>query len=279
MGRGLASCACLLMLLSGCTRPTPQQQTHSKAALVIEQTAVTPGSKVNVGIQIVTDSGWHIYWQNPGDSGEPPQMQWQLPSGVTTGELGWPTPIRLTTTAGTDFGYEGTTVLLSALQIPTTMQSGTITVGGDLRWLVCHDICVSQSTHLEAPIRIASVTSINDSAHQLLQSAAERLPKPLPASYRPEVASLRNSFRLTFISNQPITQSEFFPGDEAEIDNGAPQEVVNHAGIVSLTLKKSDYLQQEPQHLQGVLVLNGRDAYLLDAPIHRSATQKGSPPK
>jgi DsbC/DsbD-like thiol-disulfide interchange protein len=247
--------------------------------MVIDQSAVMPGAKVNIGIQFQIDPGWHIYWQNPGDSGEPPRIQWQLPAGVTVGELRWPTPMRLTTTAGTDFGYEGTTVLLTSLQIPTTMQSGTITVGGDLRWLVCHDVCLPQRSHLEAPIRIASATSINDSAHQLLQSAAEHLPVPLPASYRPEAASSLDGFLLTLASSEPITQADFFPSVEGQIDNGAPQELASRAGIVSLKLKKSDYLQQEPQHLQGVLVLNGRAAYLLDAPIHRSSTHKGSQQK
>jgi DsbC/DsbD-like thiol-disulfide interchange protein len=276
MIRLLASCAGLLLLVSGCARSTPKQTAHSKASLVIEQSATTPGSEVNLGIQFVTDSGWRIYWQNPGDSGEPPRIQWQLPARVTAGALEWPTPIRLTTGAGTDYGYQGTTVLLSSLHIPATAQSGTITVSGNLRWLVCHDICIPQSTHLEAPLRIASATSINDSAHQLLQAAAERLPKPLPASYRPEVKSYKESFNLTMASSVPITLAEFFPTDEAQIDNGAPQELASHAGNISLTLKKSEYLRQEPQHLKGVLVLNGRDAYLLDARIHNSTTQKGS---
>ena len=275
MNRLLASCACLVVLMSGCTRSSPKQPAHSKASLVIEQSAVTPGSQVNVGIQFVTDSGWHIYWRNPGDSGEPPRIQWQLPAGVSAGELEWPTPMRLTTTAGTDYGYQRTTVLLSSLEIPATAKAGTMTVGGDLRWLVCHDVCVPQSTHIEAPIRIASATSIDNSTHRLLQSAAERLPVPLPARYRPEAASSQDHFRLTLVSGEPITRAEFFPAEEGQIDNGAPQELASHAGNVRLTLKKSEYLRQEPERLKGVLVLNGQDAYLLDVPIH-SLTNKGS---
>lgn len=268
MNRLLASCACLLVLASGCARSAPKQTAHSKASLVVEQSAATPGSKVIVGIQIVTDSGWHIYWRNPGDSGEPPRIQWQLPAGVTAAALEWPTPVRLTTTAGTDYGYQGTTVLLSSLEIPATAKPGTITVGGDLAWLACHDTCVPQSTHLEAPVHIASVMSIDNSAHRLLQSGAARLPSPLPARYRPETTNSPDSFRLTLAASEPITQAEFFPSDEAEIDNGAPQELASHAGNINLTLKKSEYLRQEPQHLRGILVLNGQDAYLLDVPIH-----------
>ncbi len=203
-------------------------------------------------------------------------MEWQLPAEMTAGALEWPTPMRLTTTAGTDYGYQGTTVLLSSLRVPATMQPGTITVGGQVRWLVCHDICVPESTHVEAPVRIASAPSINPSAQQLLQSAAERLPRPLPASYRVEAAISKHHFRLTLVSSEPITRAEFFPSEEAQIDNGAPQELANRAGNVNLTLKKSEYLGQEPQHLRGVLILNGRDAYLFDAPIHSSTTQQGS---
>ncbi len=125
---------------------------------------------------------------------------------------------------GHRFGYQGTTVLLSSLQIPVAPLSGTITVGGDLRWLVCHDICLPQSTHLEAPIRIASATSIDEPARQLLQSAAERLPRPLPASYRPEAATA-GSLPVDAGDRTGVRRADYpggvLPREEAQIDNGA----------------------------------------------------------
>ena len=89
-----------------------------KSLFYTEQTTVQPGSRVNLGIKFVTDSGWHIYWRNPGDSGEPPRIQWRLPAGATAETLQWPVPTRLKNPAGTDYGYEGTVILLTALQIP-----------------------------------------------------------------------------------------------------------------------------------------------------------------
>jgi thiol:disulfide interchange protein DsbD len=244
--------------------------------LAVEQSAATPGTKVNVGIQFAIESGWHIYWQNPGDSGEPPRIQWKLPAGITAGELKWPTPMRLTTSAGTDYGYQGVTTLLSSLHIPATTQPGTLSVSGDLHWLVCHDVCIPQSAHLETPLHIANVASVNQSAHQLLQSAAERIPTPLPLSFLPVVTTLQDSFRLTLVSSEAITKAELFPSEEGLIDNGAPQELAGHSGKVSLTLKKSEYLREEPQHLRGVLILNERNAYQLDAPVRDSVSRKGS---
>lgn len=234
-----------------------------------------PGSQANLGIKFITDSGWHIYWQNPGDSGEPPRIQWRLPAGVTAGSLQWPVPKRMKNPAGTDYGYEGITVLLTSLQIPPTAQPGnTIDVSGDLRWLVCHDICVPQRLQLSVPIRIGDSTAVDAAARPLFQSAAERIPKPLPASFHPRVTSSPDSFRLTLVSAEPITQAEFFPGEPEQIDNGAPQGSVTKAGVFRLTLKKAENLQRDPQRLTGVIVINAREAYKLDAPV-RPATQKG----
>jgi len=248
---------------------------HSRASLLIEQAAAIPGSKVNVGIQFITDGGWHIYWQNPGDSGEPPRMQWQLPSGITAGPLEWPTPARMTTSAGTDYGYQGTTVLLTSLQIPNTAQLGAAKVSGDLRWLVCHDICIPQSAHLEAPLQLASTAITDESAHQVLQSASVHLPKPLAPSIRAAVGDSSDSFRLTLTPSESITKADFFPADVEQIENGAPQVLERHGGSVALNLKKSEYLHQEPQHLRGILVLNGGDAYQFDAPVQSAAKRSG----
>ncbi len=276
------SCVCFLLLVSACTH-TPQatQQTqtpptHSKASFILEQTTVQPGSRVNLGIKFVTDSGWHIYWRNPGDSGEPPRIQWRLPAGVTAETLQWPVPTRLKNPAGTDYGYEGTVILLTALQIPSTAQPGTtIEVSGDLRWLVCHDICIPQRSDLRVPIRIANATSVDGTAHLLLQSAAERVPKPLPSRFHPTVTSSPESLRLTLASSEPIRQAEFFPSEAEQIDNGAPQVLASKGGVFRLTLKKSENLQRDPQRLKGVIVINGRDAYELDAPVQTPRHGKG----
>ena len=44
--------------------------------------------------------GWHTYWMNPGDSGEPPRIEWALPTGFTAGDIVWPHPERIRRGAG-----------------------------------------------------------------------------------------------------------------------------------------------------------------------------------
>ena len=37
---------------------------------------------------------WHIYWQNSGESGQPPRITWKLPDGFSAGNLRYPVPTR-----------------------------------------------------------------------------------------------------------------------------------------------------------------------------------------
>src|SRR5215471_9496414 len=83
--------------LGSCTlawaQPVPAR--HSQVELMARPAAVTPGAELQLGVHFVLEKGWHIYWINPGDSGQPPAFQWQLPAGFTAGEVRWPHPERM----------------------------------------------------------------------------------------------------------------------------------------------------------------------------------------
>jgi thiol:disulfide interchange protein DsbD len=271
LSKALCFSVCSVILLCACHHPSPQTPEHSRALLLTGQSAATPGSKVSVGIQFEIDSGWHIYWQNPGDSGEAPRLAWHLPEGVTAGALEWPTPARMTTAAGTDYGYQGTTVLLTSLQIPASATPGVLPIHADLHWLVCHDVCLPQSAQLSASIRVANNEAVNAHAGGLLQSAAERIPRPWPGNYHLDAHSFPDHFQLEFEPAEPPAKAEFFPAEVEQIDNAAPQELVV-GKEAKLALKKSEYLRTEPEHLKGVLVLNTKTAYRIDVPVGRTSS-------
>ncbi len=56
---------------------------------------VQAGQTFWLGLKIEHAPHWHTYWQNPGDSGLPTRLQWQLPSGLQTGEIAWPLPKKI----------------------------------------------------------------------------------------------------------------------------------------------------------------------------------------
>src|SRR5216683_1254788 len=79
---------------------------------------------------------WYIYWQNPGDSGQPPALKWQIPDGFTVGEIQWPRPEKLKNGPLDDYGYKDEVTLLASLQVPIRQEGMRIEIAADATWLV-----------------------------------------------------------------------------------------------------------------------------------------------
>src|ERR1700682_3563826 len=88
---------------------------HGTIDLVAENLWIAPGHQTYFGLHFQLEKGWHIYWVNPGDSGQPPRVEWHLPEGLSAGEIEWPAPRRLGTSSIVDYGYEDAVVLLVAV--------------------------------------------------------------------------------------------------------------------------------------------------------------------
>src|SRR5258705_6267558 len=87
----LAVLACAYLVVAG---PKPSSATPEgprvRVELLSEVGAITPGQTFWVALYQRITPGWHTYWVNPGDSGEPPRIEWALPSGFTAGEIALP---------------------------------------------------------------------------------------------------------------------------------------------------------------------------------------------
>ena len=79
---------------------------HVTAELVAERSAVQPGASLMIGLRLQHIPHWHTYWRNPGDSGLPTTLDWQLPEGSQVGEIEWPAPMRLPIGPLVNYGYE-----------------------------------------------------------------------------------------------------------------------------------------------------------------------------
>src|SRR5690348_10017731 len=90
---------------------------HVRVSLLIPPEQIYPGQNFTAGLEFQMESGWHVYWTNAGDSGEPPTVDWKLPSGVTAGAMQFPAPKRLPLGPLMDFGYDGQVVFPVPVQV------------------------------------------------------------------------------------------------------------------------------------------------------------------
>ena len=253
---------------------------HGTLELITEKDWITAGHPFNVALRFELEKGWHVYWVNPGDSGEPPRVTWDLPAGIKAGEIEWPVPRRLGTSTIVDYGYEDAVTLIVPMRADATLSSqNPAQISANVKVLVCREMCIpgKAQVSLELPVKSQPSPANTQSAH-FFAEARKAWPRPAPASWEFAVAQTKDSFVLTATLGHKITDAIFFPLAESQVSNATPQTLVPAATGFTLTLRKSDQLLKPIARLKGVIMLSGEQAYSVDVPVAKStkASAKGS---
>lgn len=240
-----------------------------KVELVSEKDAIVPHQQLRLGIRFDLEEGWHTYWVNPGDSGEPPRIEWTLPAGFQANSIQWPYPTRLSTPPFVDYGYEHQVLLPVVIGTPSGLTEGvTEKMMAHVHYLVCRDVCIpgQKQLVLELPVEDHGAAS-RDAL--LFESARRQLPKPIPEGWKILATSDGDEFRLRLRTGEVIASPQFFPLEPEQIENAAPQKISTTTGGLDLHLKKSNHLLKPISRIQGVIVVAG-SAYLVDVPVLQS---------
>lgn len=273
--------------------PAEDHSHPAKVELVAEKDAVAPGETAWLGLHFVLDPGWHIYWQNPGDSGEPPRVQWNLPASFRVGSIEWPAPQRLGSGTVIDFGYSGETLLMIPLAIPADAAADVQEkLTATAKWLVCRDICIPDRALLSLTMEIVARPShagskLPPGMAPLPQSAAQTLfarfrklvPAAVPSNWTVKAISQGGDFILSVETGEPEEHAAFYPFLPDPLENSAPQAASRLAKGVQLKLHKSDQQVKPVAILKGVLVLgdpensgsgSGGGAYRIAVPVRHA---------
>ena len=256
-------------LASAAAGQSPPQ--HAKIELIVDQTPPRGSSRLQAGLLFHLDPGWHIYWQNAGDSGEPPKIIWDLPAYFIPGNIEWPAPKRLGSGSIIDYGYENEVLLIIPLHAPTASSAAAAApheIAAEVKYIICREICIPGKQHLalSLPLRDAQQSA---EWHKQFEQARAQLPKPFPVGWKIIAESKGDNFVLTVggAGFDYPKSATFFPEDANVIENSAPQSAGSFGKpSLILTLKKSDQLTKQPPSIRGVLIMDGR-AYKIDAPL------------
>jgi DsbC/DsbD-like thiol-disulfide interchange protein len=232
---------------------------NSAAEFIPEVKSMRPGESFTVALRITLDPGWHSYWQNPGDAGQPAAIDWEIPAGFRAGEIQWPYPRTVEESTVTSYGYEDEVVLLAEILPPRFMTTGhAVTFTAEARWLVCNNICLPASAALEFELRLTDEPPLQDARWEsLFAQTRSRLPRQADG-WEMNVCSNDDSLVLTIIPTETPDRSfegaHFFASERGVIDHGAPQAISQDHGVVRIVLRKDRFLRTSLGRLTGVLV-------------------------
>ena len=255
--------------------PGPVRALHLTAEMVSLGPAIAPGGTQTVGLALTMEPHWHVYWTNPGDSGEPPRIVWKLPTGITAGPMQFPIPRRLPLGPLMDFGYEGQVAFPVTISAAPTVKPGPVHLDAQVRWLVCAQVCIPGKAHLgiDLTVRPGAAQAARAGA---LGAAMALLPKPLPAGAKFSIIGGARQFALTLIDGRGQTNAEFYPfiqstadaqGEADAIADAAAQQVEPLRDGVRVRVERSPDLTVLPATLAGVFKLSDTEAYEVSAPV------------
>lgn len=241
---------------------------HVLVRLMVLPQGLNRGQSAEAGLYFKLDPGWHIYWKNAGDAGEPPHVRWTLPEGITAGALQFPAPVRLPLGPLMDFGYLNDVLFPVTLDVSNAARPGPQVLQAKVDWLVCQSSCIPGNAELDVSREVYEYParptfSSADSA--VFNRFIGKIPKLPPASYKIAFQPLKDRFRLLVATGQKETYAAFFPAEQGILDNAAVQKIEPTSAGLILDLKKRANLTVSPSQFSGVLELSGGRAFVLVA--------------
>ncbi len=153
------------------------------AQVIAENTWIRPGTPLMIAVHFRMDPGWHIYWKNPGDTGLPTTVSWELPKGFTAGDLTWPVPRKFISQGVASYGYEGEVSLLARIVPPPDLGPGDVIIRAHATWLACRIECTPGKADLSLSLPVKPGAPIPDKRWEsIFQAASSTIPGTFPAA-------------------------------------------------------------------------------------------------
>ena len=215
---------------------------HARISLIKDHSDFVPGTSINIGLKVSMDKGWHTYWRNPGDSGGPIEIDWDLPKGFSVSDIKWPLPEKIEYPPLMTYGYEDFVIYPMVLSIPADYSEDYFEMAADI--LICADVCIPESGKISSNLLDIESDSL---IYEWLES--------IPSKSLPITTSLNdNNLEISFTFEKEIKEIYFFPDENNSIDYSSKQNFYKKDDGYFLSIK---LFNDEFQNVSGVLDIDG----------------------
>ncbi|MBT5292373.1 MAG: thiol:disulfide interchange protein, partial [Cellvibrionales bacterium] len=222
------------------------------------------GETAQLALRLLPDEGWHTYWKNPGDTGLPTRVIWQLPEQFRAGDLEWPVPERIDYQGAVNFGYHGETWLPVSISVPVSIASGAINSQGEItlsataKWLICKDVCIPGKAELQLvlPLRDRAQANIQEPvSHPLFDEARSKIPRLIYTSNAAYAVDEQIDIAVALNALPAFDRlPQVFIGNAGIVDNFDQPSIKIAADQLHISAKKDYYLEGAPELLSVLLV-------------------------
>jgi thiol:disulfide interchange protein DsbD len=240
-----------------------------------------PGATVRVAVTFKIHPGWHIYWENPGESGSPTDLAIELPAGCSVPErepgkprIDFPIP-QVFSHGETTFGYEKEVTLSFPVTLPSDLRAGSdgasLPAKLSARWLVCKERCLMGS--FSGSVDLAKPVPLESAVGKGLTASLARVPKPMPADWKVALEDVADDAAMLVVESSGPSPLRFIPFDTPGAGLGEGYLADSKLGRLEAELRLSrESTLGRPLEVGGiVLVGNDGEAYTFRIPVPGAA--------
>ena len=237
---------------------------HIAAQLDSESDSPAPGGATTIAFAMTPESGWHGYWENPGDAGLGMSVEWTLPRGVTVGPLRYPVPETLLISGLMNHVYEGPYAILANLKVAGDVAQGTrLPVVAKAQWLACTDkVCVPESGTLRLDL-VAGNGAVAPASRTRFDAWRMHLPRPLGSQARYTVKDGRLRMAIPLPMEAEARDVHLFALTEGLVRYAADQRVTRKDNQMVIDTAAGEGVKDRP--VQAVLRTGDHVGFLLTA--------------
>ena len=231
---------------------------HAEVSIVKSSFSQTAENELIIGIKMDMQLHWHTYWKNPGDSGGPVKISWDMPAGFETSNILWPAPSLIPYPPLMTYGYENFVIFPIKIQIPQGAETEQFIA--DIDFLICDDICVPERAIIETSYADLTFDSRLDETY-----------KELPSVILPVISTLKNDdLELRFSFNRNIEEIHFYIDQKDTVLHANEQILIKEENNWLLTVPLNKGINT-PDTIGGILNINN-ESFIVDASLSEASS-------
>lgn len=208
-----ATFAFAVFILTSITFAAPDGASLVDVKLISETAEIHAGKPFRVGVVMKIEPEYHVYWINPGESGQPPEVKWVLPAGYTAGDIQWPVPKRFILPGFVmNYGYDKEVTLTATITPSANASVTNPEILADVSWLVCNeDRCLPASKRIELKLPDSQTAAENKAKIEKSVQSVPVTPDVSPAVIRTIENKEGDSRGLKVEWKSAVSKTEFYP--------------------------------------------------------------------
>ena len=226
---------------------------HAEVSIIKNSATIVNKDELFIGIRMDMQNHWHTYWKNPGDSGGPLKVKWQVPSEYKIYDVQWPAPELIPYPPLMTYGYENFVIFPFKIDISNNQSLDYINANID--FLICEDICVPEQAIIK--------TSFQD---LIIDNRIDDWVLKVPNVTLPVISSQNdNILELRFSYNEKIEDIYFYIEEKDIVLYSKEQKLIKEENNWLLQV----FLEDDPDFnevINGVISINN-DSYIINSEV------------